>query len=101
MFNPPKTRGMPYIPLARIVKDKNSIINKCEVGIKNNRIYIDSREINSLFLRDDKFVIIKAQHFTSKEGTNDIRTHRRFLPAQEDDNYVYFLEDGFYSMSQK
>lgn len=93
----PKTKGKQYIPL-NFVTSQEKIINKCKVKFFNNKLYVDDREVNS-FLLNNNYVIIKAQSFMSRERAAEVRTLRIFSP-RETDNYSYFIEDGFNSLSQ-
>lgn len=97
-MQPPRTKGKQYIPLG-FITSQEKIVNKCKVKILNNKLYVDDREINS-FLLNNNFVIIKAQSFMSRERAAEVRTLRIFTP-RETDNYAYFIEDGFYSLSQE
>ena len=96
---PPKTNTKSYIPLGAVIAEGRFNANKSIVEIKNEKLYVDDREVNSFLLKPDGFVIIKAQHYTSREKASAIRTLRKFAPT-EDDNYAYFLEDGFYSLTK-
>ncbi len=99
MTSQPKTKGKQYVPFGLIAKKRDVTINKCEVKIVDNKLNVDNREVNSFLLKDNDFVVIKAQHFTSKERASDVRTYRRFIPSNKSqDNYVYFIEDGFYDL---
>ena len=88
-----------YLPFNLILNKERYISNKCLIEIKENKLYVDDIKINSFLIKPDKFVIIKGQHFTSREAASQIRTYRRFIPTGMDD-YTYFAEDGFYSLSK-
>ena len=95
----PKTRGKRHIPLSLVLVGGRITSNKCVVEIENNKLYVDGREVNSFSIKSDGFVIIISQHFTSKEVANNVRVYRRFNPTEED-NYAYFIENGFYNLSK-
>ncbi len=97
-MDPPKTRGKGYIPINFVMINRQVISNKCQIGFSDNKLYVDGSEVNSLLLEGNGYVLIKAQHFTSKQVANEVRTLRRFI-AHEEDGYVYFLEDGWYGLS--
>ncbi len=97
-MDPPKTKGVDYIRLYDVNEVEKLKFNKCEIEIKDSKLYVDGREVND-FILDGNSVIVKAQHYTSKEFVSDIRTLRRFVPWNEEDNYVYFLENDFYNLS--
>ncbi|GEM_PF-2621259 len=91
----PKTVGKGYIPLDLISSTSEAqTVNSCKVSLKNGRLLVDGRQVNSFFFQEKGLVIIKSVHFTSQEHANEVRTFRRFT-ASEHDNYVYFLEEGF------
>ena len=94
-----KTKGKGYIPLSLVSTGGRTTSHKCVVEIENNRLYIDGQEVNSFSIKPDGFVIITSQHFTSKEVANNVRVYRRFNPTEED-NYAYFIENGFYNLSK-
>jgi len=95
----PKTKGKGYIPINLVLAEGGTTSNKCVVEIENNKLYVDRQEVNSFSIKPDGFVIITAQHFTSKESASNVRVYRRFNPPEED-NYVYFIENLFYSLSK-
>src|SRR3989338_4880614 len=98
-MQPPKTKGREYTHLLQVLGENRLNVNKCFIEIINNRIYIDGREVNGFELKDG-FVIITGQHFTSREKTSEVRMLSRFIPGYVD-NYIYFLEDGFYDISKQ
>jgi len=77
---------------------KNDIYNSKEKYEK----FKDNLELFNLKHEEKKpdgFVVIISQHFTSKEAASNVRVYRKFNPTDEDD-YVYFIENGFYSLSK-
>ncbi|MBS3167934.1 hypothetical protein J4216_02335 [Candidatus Woesearchaeota archaeon] len=94
----PSTKGPQYIPLDQIIELGNLDAYKCQIEIKNKKLFVDEREISG-FLLDGKNVIIKGQHFTTRELGTQIRQYRQFT-ALSPEHHIYFVEDDFNSISE-
>lgn len=94
----PKTRGKEYFPFILLLDNGFMEINKCNILLNNNKLYINGEEVSG-FLISNKNAIIQAHHYTSREKASIVRTYRAFIGVEEG-TYVYFLENSFRSSSQ-
>ena len=96
----PKTKGKQYTPFALILDREKLVLNKCVVEIRNNKLFVEDREVGSFIIEKKKSVFIQADHYRSRRASSSIRSLRAFLPGESDD-YTYFLEEGFSKLSKE
>lgn len=85
----PVTNGRDYIPFLEIIEKGSILLNKADVFLKDNKLFIEGRAVSNIEIFDAG-ISFMLEHYTSKSGAMHIAQLRSFDPG--DDNFGYFIE---------
>ena len=85
-----------YIRLTELLKKKSLISNKIHVEIRGNKIFKDSRLIQSCVLRGN-YIEFLGYHFTNEKVAGIIKSDMKLEIKTFTDPYIYLLEARDYS----
>lgn len=85
----PYTNGKNYEPLLRLIANKEIKINKIFIIFSGNRIIIDGRIVENVFITNEG-ILFRGEHYTGRDKARLVIQTRYFSPGK--DGFAYFLE---------